>query len=200
MTDASAYFSPHLRSIPLVVILRGLNPEQAVGLAEDAWENGVSLVEVTLQDSSGYAALEAVASAAPEGYDVGAGTVTEAAQVQRALDAGARFGIAPGFDSGTVREAGRLGMPFLPGVATASEVQAAQADGVTMAKAFPADLLTSAWITAMAGPFPDMGFIATGGVNADNAAHFLAAGASGVAISLRPGSTRLHEVLQALRG
>lgn len=200
MTDARTYFADHLRELPIVVILRGLEPDAAVSLAQEAWSHGVSLVEVTLQDAGGYAALEAVASAAPAGYDVGAGTITEASQVQLALNAGARFGIAPGFDAASVREAERLGVPFLPGVATASEVQAAQASGVAAAKAFPADVLTPSWITAMRGPFPGMGFIATGGVSAENAQRFLDAGALGVAISLQPGSSRLREVSAALKG
>ena len=118
------------------------------------------------------------------------------------MEHGARFGIAPGLDADTV--AGALDdegedTPFLPGVATASEVQAAQALGARVVKAFPASILTPAWITAMAAPFPRMGFIATGGVSGDNAADFLAVGALGVAASAKRGSDRLAEVCRAVR-
>lgn len=197
------FFRTHLADLPVIAILRGLSPEDAVAQARSAWDLGVPLVEVTLQDESGYAALAAVVETAPEGHLVGAGTVTSADQLRRAKGAGARFGIAPGLDAATVTAAldpAGEDTPFLPGVATASEVQAAQALGTRVVKAFPASLLTPAWVTAMAAPFPRMGFIATGGVAAANAAEFLAAGAIGVAVSVTPGSDRLAEVCAAVRG
>lgn len=196
------FFRTQLAQLPVIAILRGLTPEEAVSQAGSAWDLGVRLVEVTLQDEGGYAALAAVVAAAPEGYFVGAGTVTSVDQLRRAREHGARFGIAPGLDAETV--AGALDgegedTPFLPGVATASEVQTAQRLGARMVKAFPASLLTPQWFTAMAAPFPRMGFIATGGVSADNAGDFLAAGAVGVAVSATPGSERLARVCEAVR-
>lgn len=199
MTDSVAYFSERLNELPVIAILRGHKPEEAVALAEEAWARGVKLIEVTLQDQSGYAALEAVADAAPDGFDVGAGTITHAEQAEQAWKSGARFGIAPGLDERSVGAASQLGMAFLPGVATATEVQTAQNCGVRMTKAFPADVLTPAWFSAMAGPFPDMQFIATGGVGGGNVRTFLEAGAIGVAISLKPGSSRLAEVCDAVQ-
>lgn len=198
MTDTTEYFLERLQKKPVIAILRGLSPQDSVNLAQQAWNFGVSLVEVTLQDTSGYAALEAVVAAAPVGCDVGAGTITEASQVQSAQEAGARFGIAPGFDPETIRQAQHQQMPFLPGVATASEVQAAQSLNAMAVKAFPADVLTPAWVKAMRGPFPGMTFIGTGGIGGHNARQFLDAGASGVAISLQPQGTRLQEVCAAL--
>lgn len=196
------YFRDRLTGLPVIAILRGLSPEDAVAEARSAWDLGVRLVEVTLQDESGYAALEAVVAAAPDGYDVGAGTVTTVEQLRRAVQHGARFGIAPGLDAATV--AGALDeegedTPFLPGVATASELQAAQALGTRVVKAFPASLLSPAWFTAMAAPFPRMGLIATGGVAAGNAADFLAAGALGLGVSVSPGSSRLADVCDVVR-
>lgn len=73
-------------------------------------------------------------------------------------------------------------MPPLPGVATASEVQAAMKDGLTWLKAFPAALLGPAWFTAMAGPFPGANFVATGGMDASNAGEFLDKGVQVVAV------------------
>lgn len=197
------FFRDQLADLPVIAILRGLSPEDAVAEARSAWDLGVPLVEVTLQDDGGYAALAAVVEAAPEGHLVGAGTVTTVDQLHRAKEHGARFGIAPGLDAATVTAAlDREGedLPFLPGVATASEVQKAQVLGTRVVKAFPASLLTPAWFTAIAAPFPQMGLIATGGVSADNAADFIAAGAVGVAVSVSPGSDRLAEVCRAVRG
>lgn len=195
-----AFFEEQLGTLPVIAILRGLPPEDAVGQATQAWKLGVRLVEVTLQDESGYAALRAVVDAAPEGFMVGAGTVTTVEELRRAKEQGARFCIAPGLDAGTVEAAiGEMDTPFLPGVATASEVQAAQRLGVRAVKAFPASFLTPAWITAMAAPFPRMGFIATGGVSPTNAGDFLKAGAMGVAVSCKVGDDRLARVSDAVR-
>lgn len=195
------FFRTQLADIPVIAILRGLSSEDAVAQARQAWDLGIRLVEVTLQDESGYAALEAVVAAAPEGYDVGAGTVTTADQLRRARQFGARFGIAPGLDSATVSAAldAQEDTPFLPGVATASEMQAAQSLGTRVVKAFPASLLTPEWFRAMAAPFPHMSLIATGGVSADNARAFLRAGALGLGVSVTPGSSRLSDVCDVAR-
>ncbi|GAB96139.1 hypothetical protein BJY21_003097 [Kineosphaera limosa] len=127
MTDVD-FFGARLAELPVIAIFRGLSPKEAVAQACEAWDHGVALVEVTLQDDSGYAALEAVANAASDPLSVGAGTITTPEQLRRAMDHGARFGIAPGLDADTVAAAldPDDGIPFLPGVATASEVQAAQ--------------------------------------------------------------------------
>lgn len=199
MTTDSEYFEDRLKELPIIALLRGHTPDTAVALAEEAWSHGVKLVEVTLQDQAGYAALEAVSASAPDGFAVGAGTTTHAGQVDMAWRAGARFCIAPGLDERTVSAAGQVSMPFLPGVATATEVQTAQNCGLRMSKAFPAELLTPAWISSMAGPFPDMKFIATGGVSGSNVNSFLEAGAVGVAVSLKPGSSRLSEICNVLQ-
>lgn len=202
MTNANYFLKQLVTGLPAIAILRGLTPEEAVKQAQKAWELGVRMVEVTLQDDSGYEALSAVIDAAPDDYEVGAGTVTAAEQLDRAKKLGARFGIAPGLDTETVAAAGdqgKLNIPFLPGVATASEVQAAQHLGATTAKAFPADVLTPAWLKAMAGPFPNMTFIVTGGVNPDNAKTFIDAGAAGVAASMVPGNDRFERLAETLR-
>lgn len=197
------FFRDRLADVPIVAILRGLSPEDSVAEARSAWDLGIRLVEVTLQDESGYAALEAVVGAAPDGYEVGAGTVTTAGQLRRAVQHGARFGIAPGLDVETVESAldpDGEDTPFLPGVATASELQTAQGLGTRVVKAFPASLLTSAWFSAMAAPFPQMGLIATGGVSADTSGDFLSAGALGLGVSVTPGSGRLADICREVRG
>lgn len=202
MINANYFIERFDAGLPMIAILRGLNRVEAVEQARKAWGLGVRLVEVTLQDDSGYEALRAVVAAAPEGFDVGAGTVTTPEQLRRAKDLGARFGIAPGLDLETVRVAANgqdLNIPFLPGVATASEVQASQNSGAMTVKAFPADVLTPAWLRAMSGPFPGMRFIVTGGVNVDNAATFMAAGAAGVAASMVPEDDRFDNLVGVLR-
>jgi Entner-Doudoroff aldolase len=176
------FFSEGLSRVPLMLILRGATPDEAVAAARSAWEAGVELVEVTQESGSNPAVLEAVVRAAEGRFAVGAGTMTTPERLRRAVDAGARFGVAPGLDPDTVAEAARLGVPFLPAVATPTEVGQAVRLGVTTVKAFPANVLGPSWISALAGPFPEVRAVATGGVDAANASEYLRAGALGVGV------------------
>jgi 2-dehydro-3-deoxyphosphogluconate aldolase/(4S)-4-hydroxy-2-oxoglutarate aldolase len=166
----------------VMVILRGFSPDDAVRHARTAWNAGITLVEVPIQDDAAIASLEAVIAAAPAGHPVGSGTVTDVARVEASKAAGAVFTVAPGWDPVTAEASLDAGLPHLPGVATASEVHAATAGGRRWLKAFPASLLGSEWVTAMHGPFPLARFVVTGGVDTRNADAFLAAGADAVSL------------------
>lgn len=168
---------------PLMAILRGFGVERSVSLARTAWELGIDSVEVPIQSDEDVEALRAVVSAGKElGKAVGAGTVVTLEHVRQAADAGAAFTVSPGFDIDVVRTSFDAGMPPLPGVATATEVQTAQRAGLTWVKAFPASILGTSWFGAMRGPFPSMRFVATGGMDASNADEYLKAGAKVVAV------------------
>ena len=109
------------------------------------------------------------------GAIVGAGTVRSVADAQAALDAGCQFAVSPGYTPALGQACRQLKLPLLPGVATASEVMTAQADGYDFVKFFPATAaggipLLKAW----AGPFPDVAFCPTGGITPQTAAQFLA--------------------------
>lgn len=194
------YFAEQLGKLPLMVILRGVAPDDAVATARAAWDAGVDLVEVTIERPEGVEALAAIVRDGGSQRTVGAGTLTTPERVRTAHEAGAAFGVAPGLDDDTVRAAADLGMPFLPGVATASEVTRAAGWGMTAVKAFPASTLGPGWISAMAGPFPELQVVATGGVNAGNAPDYLAAGA--LAVGMGGAVTQgggLAELARALR-
>jgi 2-dehydro-3-deoxyphosphogluconate aldolase / (4S)-4-hydroxy-2-oxoglutarate aldolase len=184
----------------IMVILRGQAPERAVDLAEEVWRAGAGIVEIPVQDETGFAALSAVAEAGRRGgHLVGAGTVLTADQAGRARAAGAAFTVAPGFSAEVVAASHEAGMAHLPGVGTATELQRALCDGCTWVKAFPASALGPAWFREMRGPFPGVNFVATGGITAENAADFLAAGARALGIgsaATRPGG--LAAILAAL--
>lgn len=167
----------------LMAILRGFGVERSVELAQAAWDLGIDCVEVPIQSERDIAALRAVVDAgALRGKSVGAGTVVTVEHVRQAAEAGAAFTVSPGFDLAVVQASCAAGMPPLPGVATASEVQAASAAGLTWLKAFPASLHGTDWFSAMKGPFPGIKFVATGGMDASNAEEFLAHGVSVVAV------------------
>lgn len=183
MTPLDNLFDEAFENVPLMAILRGFDRERTVEVSRRAWDVGIRLVEVPVQNDAAVEALAAAAAAGAErGEVVGAGTVTTVEGVERAAAAGARFTVAPGFCPEVAEASLAAGLPHLPGVATASEVQRAEAFGLTWLKAFPAAELGSSWIRAMHGPFPGARFVATGGMNLANTPEFLAAGAAAVSL------------------
>ncbi len=155
--------------IPVIVIDR---LEDAVPLAEALVAGGVRVLEVTLRTP---VALEAIrAMCAVPGAIVGAGTIRSAADARAAKAAGAVFGVSPGYTAEVGAACREMGLPLLPGVATASEVMAAQADGLNFLKFFPATAAGGIpMLKALAGPFPDVVFCPTGGITPATAPDFL---------------------------
>lgn len=177
------FFGRHLGRCPTMAILRGHGPARTLELCTRAWSAGIELVEIPVQTEDDWAALSDAVDAGRElGRFVGAGTVVTPHQVRRLADLGAAFTVAPGFDEEVLAASSAVGLPHLPGVATATEVHRAVRAGLRWVKAFPAALLGPGWFSAMRGPFPDVCFVATGGVDVDNAPGMLAAGAAAVAL------------------
>lgn len=157
--------------IPVIVIQR---LEDAVPLAHALVEGGVKVLEVTLRTPVALRAMEAIARAVPEAI-VGAGTIRSVADAQAARDAGCRFGVSPGYTSEIGHYCRNVSLPLLPGVATASEVMQAQADGLNFLKFFPATAAGGIpLLKALHGPFPDVVFCPTGGITPETAPQFLA--------------------------
>jgi len=157
--------------IPVIVLDR---VEDAVPLARALVAGGVRVLEVTLRTPAALACIEAIARAVPEAV-VGAGTIRSAGDARAAKAAGSAFGVSPGYTSGVGDACRDAGLPLLPGVATASEVMAAQADGLQFLKFFPATAAGGIpMLKALGGPFPDIVFCPTGGITPDTAPQFLA--------------------------
>lgn len=156
--------------VPVVVVD---DASTSSDLAAALVEGGLPIAEITLRTDAAVAALRAFAE--QPGILVGAGTVLTADQVDLAVDAGARFVVSPGFSTAVVRRAGELGVPVLPGVSSATDLQAAVQEGVSRVKLFPAHQLGGpAMIRALGEPFPDIQFLPSGGVGLDNAQEYLA--------------------------
>jgi len=156
--------------IPVIVIDR---LEDAVPLARALVEGGVKVLEVTLRTPVALGAIEAMVREVP-GAIVGAGTIRSAADARAAKQAGAVFGVSPGYTAEVGAACRDIGLPLLPGVATASEVMAAQADGLSFLKFFPATAAGGIpMLKALAGPFPDVVFCPTGGITLQSAPEFL---------------------------
>ena len=186
---------------PLMAIFRHQTAERAVALATTAWDLGIGTVEIPLQSDEDVRGLRAVAElAAARGAIVGAGTIIRPDQIRVAQEAGAGFLVSPGLDPVMVRAAQDAGIPIVPGVATPSEVQLATTLGLDWLKAFPAQWLGVDWFRHLRGPFPQVRFIATGGMDADNAQQFLDAGVRVVAVgSALEDPTQLPRLAAILR-
>jgi 2-dehydro-3-deoxyphosphogluconate aldolase / (4S)-4-hydroxy-2-oxoglutarate aldolase len=157
--------------IPVIVLQR---VEDAVPMAQALVAGGVRVLEVTLRTPVGLACIEAIARQVPEAL-VGAGTIRSAADARAAKSAGSLFGVSPGYTAAVGAACREIGLPLLPGVATSSEVMAAQADGIHFLKFFPATAAGGLpMLKAFAGPFPDVVFCPTGGITPETAPQFLA--------------------------
>ena len=199
--SAAAFFDETFAVAPLMAILRGTGVERAVTLATTAWDLGIDSVEVTLQSDEDLLALREVGRLADErGKIVGAGTIVSSRQIPLAVAAGARYLVSPGLDPRVVVAAREHGIPMLPGVSTPSEVQLACDLGLTWMKAFPAQWLGTDWFRHIRGPFPQVRFVATGGMDAGNARQFLDAGVRVVAVgSALEDPQQLHRLAELLR-
>ena len=159
--------------IPVIVIEK---EEQAVPLARALVAGGLPVLEVTFRTSAAAGAIAAIRREVPEAV-VGAGTVLTPEMAKAAKAAGAAFAVAPGFDPAVVAAAKAEGLPFCPGVATASELSQALSAGCRMVKFFPAEAAGGVkMIKNLLGAFRFTGvrFMPTGGVNLANVTDYLA--------------------------
>ena len=126
-----------LHKFPVIPVIVLDDAEDAVPLAEALLAGGLNIIEVTFRTAAAAESIERIANALPEML-VGAGTVVTPEQAQRAIDAGSKFGLAPGTDPETIAFFKEKGIPFIPGIMTPSDIQAAVKAGCTSLKFFPA--------------------------------------------------------------
>jgi 2-dehydro-3-deoxygluconokinase len=158
---------------PVIPVLTIRNVGQAVPLARALAEGGLPVLEITLRTPGAIEAALAILAELPEAV-VGLGTVLTAADLQKARQIGAAFAVSPGFHPELAQVALRTGMPWLPGVATASDVMMARGLGFTRLKFFPAEASGGpALLRALHAPFPDVLFCPTGGIGEGNLAGYL---------------------------
>jgi len=148
--------------------------ESAVPLAQALVAGGLQVLEITLRTGAGLEAIARIAEAVPEAV-VGAGTVTTPQQLRDARNAGAQFIVSPGCTDALAAAAAEAGGAFLPGAVTASEVLRLLEHGISLMKFFPAETSGGvAALKALAGPFPDVRFCPTGGIDLARAQDYLA--------------------------
>ena len=190
--DAVQRFIVQMQRLPLVAILRGIRPDEAVAVGASLVEAGWGLIEVPLNSPAPLESIAALARAFPHAV-IGAGTVLDAAAVRAVYAAGGRMVVAPNFDAAVMRESVALGMASLPGVLSASEAFAALGAGATALKLFPAEMIPPAAVKALRAVLdPPVQLLPVGGIGLDNWQAYRAAGASGFGIGsslYRPGQS-----------
>ena len=182
MTPLLAQFHAHMDKLPLVAILRGLKPEEALDVGRAIVNAGFLILEVPLNSPDPLRSIKILTAAFPNVL-VGAGTVTTAQQVRDIKAAGGQLIISPHLDDNVVCETVNLGLISLPGVATPSEAFKAIALGAHGLKLFPAEMISPAVVKAMRAVLPGhIRLIPVGGIGTHNMADYRKSGASGFGI------------------
>lgn len=160
-----------LKLVPVVVLN---DAKDAVPLAKALIEGGLPVAEVTFRTAAAADSIRAISQAYPDML-VGAGTVTNVEQAETAIAAGAKFLVTPGFSDEVTQYAVERNVPIFPGTCTPTEVMKAMSYGLKVVKFFPASQYGGLnTIKALAGPFPGMRFMPTGGINTGNVKEYLA--------------------------
>lgn len=167
----------HIEAGRIIAILRGDFAGREEDIVAAMIAGGLTAVEVTLNSRDAFAAINRLANRFGSQMAVGAGTVLTPNEVLRAADAGAQFIVSPNRDVAVIEETKKRGLISLPGCFTPSEVVEAINAGADAAKLFPANSLGPAFVKALRGPLPSVRTVPTGGVTAELAREYFAAGA-----------------------
>jgi 2-dehydro-3-deoxyphosphogluconate aldolase/(4S)-4-hydroxy-2-oxoglutarate aldolase len=173
MSGADPRVRAVLKLAPVIPVFTPENVDDAVEVARALFNGGLPVIEVTLRTPVAMEAIKAMVDAVPDAV-VGAGTVLSAAQMEQVKQAGGRFAVAPGATPRLYAAARGSDLPFLPGVATSSELMLGLEQGLDTFKFFPAvQAGGAAMLSAWNGPFGDVRFCPTGGISAQTARDFL---------------------------
>ena len=175
-----ATFHAHFAACPLIAIIRGVTPAEAVAVGEALVAAGIRVIEVPLNSPDPFASIAALARHFGDAATVGAGTVLHAAQVARVVDAGGALVVSPNTDAAVIAATAAAGLVAAPGYFTPSEGFAALAAGAHVLKLFPAEAASPAVLKAQRAVLPkDMAILPVGGIAVDDMAAWTAAGANG---------------------
>ena len=172
-----------IREVGLVPIVRAPSPEDAFRAAEAIVGGGIGIAEITMTVPNAIRVMERVAERYGDKVLLGAGTILDSETCRAALLAGAEFIVTPSLDVRVIEMARRYSKPCFPGALTPTEVLTAWQAGADMVKIFPAGPVGGPkYIKALKGPFPQIDFVPTGGVNLETTPEFIKAGAAAVAV------------------
>jgi 2-dehydro-3-deoxyphosphogluconate aldolase / (4S)-4-hydroxy-2-oxoglutarate aldolase len=157
---------------PIIAIVRRPNVDP-VRCIEHLFQNGIRLIEITMDTPAAVEVLESQRSRVPANALLGAGTVTDMARAEAALAAGASFIVTPNIDLDVIRIVRAHGIPVIPGALSPTEIWTAMKAGADFVKVFPASAVGPGYFRELRGPFEKIPFMASGGVNLENAAEFI---------------------------
>ena len=162
-----------IATLGLVPVVELKAADEASRLLDALAGGGLPAAEITLRTNAGLAAIGALRRSHPDAL-VGAGTVRSADDARQVIEQGAQFVVSPGTDLEVLEVCRSLGVPAVPGVCTPTEVETAVRAGAKVVKFFPAEAMGGvAFLKALGGPFRDVSFVPTGGINASNLADYL---------------------------
>lgn len=172
-----------ITEIGIVPVVRAANAKQALLAAEAVCAGGIPIVEITMTVPGAIDLIAQIAGSVGATILVGAGTVLDAETAAKCIAAGAQFVVSPGFDRETVEIVKREGKLMMAGALTPTEITAAWKSGADFVKIFPCGPVGGAkYIRALRGPFPQIPFVPTGGVNLETTADFIRAGAAALGV------------------
>lgn len=172
----------------VIAIVRGIDPEKSIGVAKALYEGGIRLIEVTFAHNKPETfkdtknSIEEISKMFDGKIEVGAGTVLMPEQVDMAVEAGAKYIISPDVNADVIKRTLERGLVSLPGALTPSEIVKAHNLGADFVKVFPASSLGAGYFKAVKAPLSHIKLLAVGGINEDNAADYLSAGAVGLGV------------------
>ncbi|MCG7417114.1 MULTISPECIES: bifunctional 4-hydroxy-2-oxoglutarate aldolase/2-dehydro-3-deoxy-phosphogluconate aldolase [Microbacterium] len=166
----------------LVVVARAARAEDYAPVLDTLAEAGIRSVELTLTTPGTFDRFADLRSRFGDALDLGIGTVTTPAQLERAIEVGAEYVVTPITSAALVERAVAAGMPIVPGGLTPTELFASWSAGASAVKIFPAGQVGPGYLSDLRGPFPDIAVVPSGGVDAEGAAAWLAAGAVAVSV------------------
>ncbi len=166
----------------VVAVIRAESPEQAARIADACALGGITALEITFTVPGAAGVIEHLAKKCSKEILLGAGTVLDPETARIAILAGAHFVVSPALNPETARLCNRYQVPYMPGAATIGEVIAAMECGADIVKVFPGEILGPAFVKAVKGPLPQAQLMPTGGVNLENVAQWINAGAVAIGV------------------
>jgi len=166
----------------IVAVVRGTSDELIMKAIEAALDGGLNVVEVAFTVPNALEIIKRLAESVSDDVILGAGTVLTPEMAADAVDAGAQFIVSPNVDLATIEMAKSRGVPVFPGALTPTEVATAWQAGADMVKIFPANVMGPAYLKDLHGPFPQIKFMPTGGVNLNTARDYLENGAAALGV------------------
>lgn len=200
--SSSDRFAAALRRLPLVAILRGIRPDEAVDIGRRLYDAGFRLIEVPLNSPDPLTSIGRLRQCLPDDALVGAGTVLTLPQLESLQATGGELAVMPHADPALIRAAKAAGLLCVPGIATPTEAFSALASGADALKVFPAELVTPQAVKAMRAVLPaSVPLLPVGGITPERMASYLQAGASGFGLGsalYAPGAGPDHVAARAM--